>query len=45
MHGPGVTVVLRNRVPRPDTGGQTRYLVNFQDVQDVVKPFVYAVGS
>jgi hypothetical protein len=33
---PGVTVLLANGVPGPESGGQTRYLVNFQDVQDVV---------
>ncbi len=36
MHGPGVEVDLANGVPGPDTGGATGYLVNFQDVQDVV---------
>src|SRR5205807_6465075 len=36
MHGPGVDVQLRNGVAGPDAGGQTGYLVNFQDVQDVV---------
>jgi uncharacterized protein YlxW (UPF0749 family) len=36
MQGPGVTVLLANGVPGPESGGQTRYLVNFQDVQDVV---------
>lgn len=36
MHGPGVEVDLSNGVPGPVSGGQTGYLVNFQDVQDVV---------
>ena len=36
MHGPGIEVTLRNGVPGPDTGGKSGYLVNFQDVQDVV---------
>jgi uncharacterized protein YlxW (UPF0749 family) len=36
MHGPGVEVNLANGIPGPDTGGQTGYLVNYQDVQDVV---------
>src|SRR2546423_9099365 len=44
MHGPGVEVDLRNGVPSPDTGGQTGYLVNFQDVQDVVN-LLFAEGA
>jgi len=36
LHGPGVTVTLANGVPGPDVGGKTGYLVNFQDIQDVV---------
>src|SRR5262245_34058307 len=36
MHGPGVEVVLRNGVAGPGPAGQTAYLVDFQDVQDVV---------
>jgi uncharacterized protein YlxW (UPF0749 family) len=36
LHGPGVEVRLANGAPGPDTSGQARYLVNFQDVQDVV---------
>ena len=32
VHGPGVEVDLRNGVPGPDVGGQSGYLVNFQDV-------------
>jgi uncharacterized protein YlxW (UPF0749 family) len=42
MHGPGVEVVLRNGVPGPDAG--TGYLVNFQDVQDVVN-LLFAQGA
>jgi uncharacterized protein YlxW (UPF0749 family) len=44
MRGPGVQVRLANGVPGPDPGGQTRYLVNFQDVQDVVN-LLYAQGA
>jgi uncharacterized protein YlxW (UPF0749 family) len=44
MHGPGVQVRVANGVPGPDTGGQTRYLVNFQDVQDIVN-FLFAQGA
>ena len=44
MHGPGVEVELRNGVPGPQPGGQTRYLVNFQDVQDVVN-LLFAQGA
>ena len=36
LHGPGVTVSLANGAPAPDVGGKTGYLVNFQDIQDVV---------
>ena len=36
MHGPGVKVVLRNGIAGPGPGAGTGYLVNFQDVQDVV---------
>ena len=36
MHGPGVQVVLRNGIAGPDSAGQGGYLVNFQDVEDVV---------
>lgn len=42
VHGPGVEVSLRNGVPGP--GGQTGYLVNFQDVQDVVN-LLFAAGA
>ena len=44
MHGPGVEVVLRNGVPGQGSGPQTGYLVNFQDVQDVVN-LLFAQGS
>ena len=44
MHGPGVEVDLANGVPGPDTGGQSGYLVNFQDVQDVVN-LLFAQGA
>ncbi len=44
MHGPGVEVDLSNGIPGPDTGGQARYLVNFQDVQDVVD-LLFAQGA
>lgn len=36
MHGPGVEVDLVSGVPAPTGNGQAGYLVNFQDVQDVV---------
>ena len=44
VHGPGVKVDLRNGFPGPDTGGQTGYLINFQDVQDVVN-LLFAQGA
>jgi uncharacterized protein YlxW (UPF0749 family) len=44
MHGPGVQVDLRNGIAGPDTGGQTGYLVNFQDVQDLVN-LLFAAGA
>ncbi|TAN33734.1 DUF881 domain-containing protein [bacterium] len=44
MHGPGIEVDLGNGVPAPDQSGQTRYLVNFQDVQDVVN-LLFAQGA
>jgi uncharacterized protein YlxW (UPF0749 family) len=44
MHGPGVQVKLVNGVPGPDTGGQAGYLVNFQDVQDLVN-LLFAQGA
>src|ERR1700694_469147 len=44
LHGPGVEIRLANGVPGPDTGGQARYLVNFQDVQDLVN-LLFAQGA
>lgn len=44
MHGPGVAVSLRNGVAGPDAGSQTGYLVNFEDVQDVVN-LLFAQGG
>ena len=36
MRGPGVTVTVANGQPGPDLSGRSAYLVNFQDIQDVV---------
>lgn len=44
MHGPGVEVDLRNGVPGPAAGSATGYLVNYQDVQDVVN-LLFAQGA
>src|SRR3989440_1157511 len=44
MHGPGLEVRLRNGVPGLDTGGKAGYLINFQDVQDVVN-LLFAEGA
>jgi len=44
MHGPGVEVDLINGVPSTDPTGQARYLVNYQDVQDVVN-LLFAAGA
>ena len=44
MHGPGVEVDLRNGDPSTDPTGQARYLVNYQDVQDVVN-LLFASGA
>lgn len=44
MQGPGVEVDLSNGIPGPSTGGQASYLVNFQDVQDVVN-LLFANGA
>jgi uncharacterized protein YlxW (UPF0749 family) len=44
VHGPGVEVDLGNGAPAPDQGGKTGYLINFQDVQDVVN-LLFASGA
>ena len=44
MHGPGIKVVLRNGVAGPGSGSGNGYLVNFQDVQDVVS-VLFARGA
>lgn len=44
LHGPGVEVDLRNGVPGPAAGSSSGYLVNYQDVQDVVN-LLYAQGA
>ena len=44
VHGPGVQVDLGNGAPAPDQGGKTGYLINYQDVQDVVN-LLYASGA
>ena len=44
LHGPGVEAHLANGVPGRDQGGQTGYLVNFQDVQDITY-LLYAQGA
>jgi uncharacterized protein YlxW (UPF0749 family) len=44
LHGPGVTVTLANGAPSADVSGKTGYLVNFQDIQDVVN-LVYQGGA
>lgn len=44
MHGPGVEVDLRNGVPGPGAGSSSGYLVNYEDVQDVVN-LLYAQGA
>ena len=36
IHGPGVEIDLSNGDPSTDPTGQGRYLVNYQDVQDLV---------
>ncbi len=36
LHGPGVVVDLSHGRPGPDPEAKTAYLVNFQDIQDVV---------
>ena len=44
VHGPGVEVGLGNGAPGPDQGGQLGYLINYQDVQDVVN-LLFAHGA
>jgi uncharacterized protein YlxW (UPF0749 family) len=44
IHGPGVEVDLGNGVPAPQPEGQPGYLINYQDVQDVVN-FLFAHGA
>jgi uncharacterized protein YlxW (UPF0749 family) len=44
VHGPGVEVDLANGVPGSEIGAQTRHLVNYQDVQDVVN-LLFAQGA
>jgi uncharacterized protein YlxW (UPF0749 family) len=44
IHGPGVKVALVSGPPGNDPTGQTRYLVTFQDVQDLVN-LLFAAGA
>ncbi len=44
LRGPGIEVDLANGIPGPDQGGQTGYLVNFQDVQDITN-LLFAQGA
>ena len=44
LHGPGEVVKLGNGKPNPSDVGNTGYLVDFQDVQDVVN-LLYAGGA
>jgi uncharacterized protein YlxW (UPF0749 family) len=44
VHGPGVELDLGNGIPGPDQGGQIGYLINYQDVQDVVN-LLFAHGA
>ncbi len=44
IHGPGVLVDLRNGTPAPDVNGQIGYLINYQDMQDVVN-LLFASGG
>lgn len=44
MHGPGLEVQLRNGAAGPNSAAPTGYLVNFQDVQDLVN-FLFASGA
>jgi uncharacterized protein YlxW (UPF0749 family) len=36
IHGPGVQVDLRDGVPAADVNSQIGYLINYQDIQDIV---------
>jgi len=44
VHGPGVEVDLGNGTPAPNQGVQIGYLINYQDVQDVVN-LLFANGA
>src|SRR5207249_10099590 len=44
LHGPGVQVDLGNGPPSADPGGQQRFLVSYEDVQDVVN-LMFASGA
>jgi uncharacterized protein YlxW (UPF0749 family) len=44
IHGPGVEVDLGNGTPAPSQGGEIGYLINYQDVQDVVN-LLFANGA
>ena len=44
IHGPGVKIVLTGGPPADDPTGQARYLVTFQDVQDLVN-VLFASGA
>ena len=44
IHGPGVEVDLTSGSPSDDPTGQARYLVTFQDVQDLVN-LLFAAGA
>ncbi len=44
IHGPGVEVDLANGTPAADQSGLTGYLINYQDVQDVVN-LLFAHGA
>ena len=44
LHGPGVQVDLAGGPPSRDSTGQQRYLITYQDVQDVVN-LLFAAGA
>ena len=44
LHGPGVQVDLAGGPPSPDSTGQQRYLITYQDVQDVIN-LLFAAGA